>query len=164
MTLFDFKLKPIEEVEPWGEPPKQSLHWFGLTDGFYSIDTGDQRLFEFSKKVIEEEKLTEPCLEYQVVRLYEDLLDILPYALAPLPEEIVSLIKSYDKQQEWQSQVNEIYNSTENENIENTCVNAMQWLENYQLATDFLISKPQIWIFSDKNTTYIRWNFGNSEI
>ena len=40
--LFEFVLRPLEEVQPWGvdEP---TLHWFGLTDGWYWIEAGDFR-------------------------------------------------------------------------------------------------------------------------
>jgi len=30
--LFQFHLRPLEEVEPWGEN-RPVLHWFGLSDG-----------------------------------------------------------------------------------------------------------------------------------
>lgn len=31
--LFQFRLRPLEEVEPWGGE-KPALHWFGLSDGW----------------------------------------------------------------------------------------------------------------------------------
>ena len=29
--LFNFILRPLEDVQPWGSDPP-TLHWFGLTD------------------------------------------------------------------------------------------------------------------------------------
>lgn len=83
--IFEFELKPIEEIIPWGEPPKQSLHWFGLTDGKYRIKAGDEQLLnysgEYTKYCVEqfpEYSFDTTFVEYQVVRLWEDILDLLP--------------------------------------------------------------------------------------
>lgn len=47
--LFDFTLVPLDEIEPWGKPGQLSLHWFGLTDGYYWMDVGSSTLFEYSE-------------------------------------------------------------------------------------------------------------------
>jgi hypothetical protein len=40
---FRFELRPLDEVEPWGDDPP-SLSWFGLTDGWYWIEAGGHEL------------------------------------------------------------------------------------------------------------------------
>ena len=44
--LIDFTLLPLAMVQPWGRPDNLSLHWFGLTDGQYWIEVGENKLFE----------------------------------------------------------------------------------------------------------------------
>lgn len=45
MSLFEFKLKKLPDVLPWGEEPDFYLHWFGLTDGIYYMNVGNEQLF-----------------------------------------------------------------------------------------------------------------------
>lgn len=86
MTLVNFNLVPIEEVQPWGRAGSYSLSWFGLTDGQYSIHVGDSTLFEYSEHA-RAGGTTRYC-DYQVVRLYEDLMDMLPHILEPVPPSL----------------------------------------------------------------------------
>jgi len=68
---FLFELRPIEAVEPWGAIGDRSLHWFGLTDGWQCLDTTAGRLLEYAAPA----RLSGATwMEYQVVRLFEDLL------------------------------------------------------------------------------------------
>lgn len=83
--IFEFELKPIEEIYPWGESPNLSLSWFGFTDGKYRLKIGDEYLLNYSKEYTEYciEKFPEysfdtTFIEYQVVRLWEDVLDFFP--------------------------------------------------------------------------------------
>lgn len=41
--LFEFILKPLDEVARWGTA-RDSLHWFGSTDGEYWIQAGEHAL------------------------------------------------------------------------------------------------------------------------
>ncbi|HEY9907288.1 MAG TPA: DUF5984 family protein [Thermosynechococcaceae cyanobacterium] len=89
--LFDFHLRPLEEVMPWGKPPNSYLSWFVLTDGFYRLQVGSEFLFNYSDDFAERWAAqsvsvhTRSFVDYYVVRLWEDLLEILPDVLEPLP-------------------------------------------------------------------------------
>jgi hypothetical protein len=74
---FGFQLEPLEKFEPWGEGDDRTLHWFGLTSGTYWIEVGEQRLFES----VGFEGGSPECLDYQVARLHEDVLAIVPRVL-----------------------------------------------------------------------------------
>jgi hypothetical protein len=82
--LFEFTLDPVEQICPWGEPPDLSLHWFGLSLGSYWIDLGTTRLLEY---------LPLPGwpvhVDYQLARFHEDVLDILPEILEPVPSDVI---------------------------------------------------------------------------
>lgn len=86
--LFNFRLMPLELVVPWGEPGEQRLHWFGLTDGEYWVQVGADALFEYSEGVRRASGSGRYC-NYQVARLYEDITEMLPYVLDPVPTPVV---------------------------------------------------------------------------
>lgn len=89
--IFDFKLLPTDVAI------KQSgLTWFWLTDGFYWINIENQRLFELTDEVlsywgVETSNNAEKCMSYQVVRLWEDMLEILPTIIRPVPRIVHEL-------------------------------------------------------------------------
>jgi hypothetical protein len=87
MSLIEFSLRPLDEVEPWGTPPDLKLHWFGLSDGSYHFDLGDVCLLEYR------EGAGRPgYVEYQLARLHEDLVEMAPFILTPIPDAIVGLL------------------------------------------------------------------------
>jgi hypothetical protein len=88
---FNFALTPVERVKPWGHPGDETLHWFGLTDGQYWIQAGDAALLEYSTSMRELCGAPRYC-EYQVARLYEDLLEMLCHVLEPVPPSLVERI------------------------------------------------------------------------
>jgi Family of unknown function (DUF5984) len=80
MPLFEFKLAPLEAIEPWGDPPNLALHWFGLSDGSYYLDLGAARLLEYAAR-----NGWPRFVEYQLARIHEDILSMLPDVLEPIP-------------------------------------------------------------------------------
>jgi hypothetical protein len=84
--LFNFLLTPLKDVQPWGKPDRLSLSWFGLTDGEYWIAAGEGVLFEYSEHA--RNGGAHRYCDYQVARLYEDVIDMLPTVLEPIPTEL----------------------------------------------------------------------------
>ena len=97
--LFQFELRPLDQVEPWGGSADPNLHWLGLTDGEYWIQAGNHRLFEYSDAALARSRGSR-CCEYQVVRLYEDVIDLAPNALEPVPQELQRYI-ALDDSRSW---------------------------------------------------------------
>jgi hypothetical protein len=89
-----FRLRDIDKIAPWGEPAKQTLHWFALTRGSYCIDTAAGRLFERAGRVDPDEG--EPWCDYYVVRLFEDLCEIWPDVREPIPIDIADRYFAWD--------------------------------------------------------------------
>lgn len=95
---FRFGLTPLDEVTPWGE--RNALHWFGLTEGWYCIDIDDHELLRYSAHTMDLWRASvagaraHPWVDYYVVRLWEDLLEVLPHALEPVPEDLVEFMAS----------------------------------------------------------------------
>ncbi|MCE4265502.1 DUF5984 family protein [Rhodococcus globerulus] len=95
MMRFQFELVPVDEVEPWGE--NRNLHWFGLTEGWYCLDVGGVDLLRYSEQTTARRSPTDgrtvpPWAEYYVVRLWEDMLQALPYILEPVPNDLVDFV------------------------------------------------------------------------
>jgi hypothetical protein len=85
---FRFELRPLDEVEPWGDDPP-SLSWFGLTDGWYWIEAGGHELLRRSGV-----DGPRPYVDYQVVRLWEDVILLTPAVLEPVSEDLLAFIAS----------------------------------------------------------------------
>jgi hypothetical protein len=74
-------------VLPWGDPP--SRHWFGLTDGWYWIEPAATNCCAGPGSMA-----LRPCVDYQVVRLWEDITVLTPELLEPVPADLVPFIAS----------------------------------------------------------------------
>lgn len=166
MALFEFKLKPLSDVMPWGQEPKLTLHWFGLTDGIYYMNVGEDQLFRSSKEILLHWKKEWPDLDinceyvdYQVVRLYEDLLDILVDVMHAVPVELQQYIDTQKNQEVWQNKLWNIFKSTEDEEDEGLYYLATEWWNSFRrLSTSHLNNGQNIWLWRAGNTIHIRWN------
>jgi hypothetical protein len=108
--FFHFQLTPIAEIKPWGKKDDLSLHWFGLSDGRYWIQIGETEVFRYSKAILaayppQDLALAtpslDPYLDYYVVRLWEDILEIVPDILDPLPAPLVQRMEPIDQWLQW---------------------------------------------------------------
>ncbi|MCP2276717.1 DUF5984 family protein [Nocardia amikacinitolerans] len=90
MMRVRFELAPLEEVVPWGE--HRRLHWFGLTQGWYCLEVGGVELLRYAERPRNSTgdggAAVTSWVDYYVVRLWEDLLAVLPWALEPVPEDL----------------------------------------------------------------------------
>lgn len=168
MSLFNFQLHPIAEVAPFGQPPHLHLHWFGLTDGWYWIDTGSEELFRYTSVILQHWQRNSPELrsfsnldyypDYYVVRLWEDILDLLPNVLEPIPAPLAALLTS---ETEWDALYDRFVRKLESENDEETIdvyLDAMSWWRARRLSTSHLRSGPHIWFWSDGVDLFIDWD------
>ncbi|MEV4995650.1 DUF5984 family protein [Streptomyces niveus] len=83
MIRFRFGLTPVHDIQPWGGDAP-SLSWFSLTDGWYDIEADGRHLFRHGADGT--------SVDYYVVRLWEDVLDVLPEALEPVPADLVAFM------------------------------------------------------------------------
>lgn len=107
MIRFRFGLTPLAEVRPWGRPGHPVLHWFGLTDGWYVIDLGEHELLRYSERAVRRLRAvgggpSHPYVDYYVVRLWEDLLALLPAALDPVPEDLAAFVARDSSDWHWE--------------------------------------------------------------
>ena len=140
MIRFRFRLRPLADVEPWGD---RGLHWFALTDGWYWIEVDGHRLFHHPSNAD-----TGPSspVDYYVVRLWEDVLEVLPSVLEPVPADLVDHMTS--DQDAW-------YGA----GVEDAEV-ALDWYGSHFMYTSYLAASPHIlWWRSvaDRDTITVDW-------
>lgn len=169
--IFEFQLSPIEEIRPWGNAPNQSLSWFGFTFGEYRIKVGEEYLLNYSdvfanylNTEFPEYPYQTTLIDYQVVRLWEDILDILPSILEPVPEELHHFLDSgYENYSALRSLVKDWQESqivrgiSENENWK-IAEKVDFWLDERWLDSAYLSPSTQIWIWSDENAVIFSWD------
>ncbi len=157
--LINFTLAPIESIVPWGEPGNHSLHWFGLTYGEYWIQAGDAALFEYSEHA-RNAGVNRYC-DYQVVRLYEDLLDMLPYILEPVPEPLAPYI-SGESAKAWRNAYHAWCDSDDDiadaDYLGAIGDAAVAWSERRRLDSAYLSPSANIAIWSDREHVHIEWD------
>lgn len=156
--LVNFTLVPVEKVYPWGSPGNFRLHWFGLTAGQYWIRAGENNLFEYADHA-QLAGVTRYC-SYQVVRLYEDLMEMLPHILEPVPSPLVQYLSGDTASALW-----EIYYSwfDKNEGVMDhdrfwRVADACAWINARALDSNYLSPSANILIWSDAENVCFEWD------
>lgn len=155
--LFHFKLRPVANIAPFGD---NSLHWFGLTDGWYWLTAGDAELFRYSSsfQATWEEPVSEPYVDYHIARLWEDILEMLPAILAPVPTPLADRVAAEGHWMEWRSRVEVWLEEREDREAFDLWCDAVEWWNRRELNTGYLQHAPRIWLWRVGDTVNIRWD------
>jgi hypothetical protein len=169
MPLFNFSLRPIDEIQPWGTAPNPSLHWFGLTDGCYWIDAGGEELFRSSEEALAKwphDPFAGPYLDYQVSRLLEDVLSILADVLQPVPPRLQPYIRSAYAATFWRDHCRAFWGSdaTHDDGLAGRASLAEDWVNRRSVDTYYLTCGPRIWIWREAEAVTIAWDNTREEI
>lgn len=89
-----FKLKPLDDIVPWGEEPYRSLHWFGMTDGLLWIDAGESTVYEYSDAA-RRQWGDERYNDYQISRFLEDFSDTFRYVRESVPQKYYDMAERF---------------------------------------------------------------------
>jgi Family of unknown function (DUF5984) len=158
--LFNFRLTPLEQVVPWGEPGDQRLHWFGLTYGEYWIQIGAHSLLEYSEVARMASECPRYC-DYQIARLYEDVTEMLPHILDPVPTSLVRYI-SGDSGAAWSKMYTSWYAGQDpaprEDEFWDVVDAATTWIGQRTLDTGYLRPSANIRLWSDAESVHIEWN------
>jgi Family of unknown function (DUF5984) len=137
---FHFRLRLLADVEPWGG---RRLHWFALTDGWYWIEVDGHKLFHHPSNA----DTGQPSpVDYYVVRLWEDLQEMLPSLLEPVPADLVDHMTS-DQDAWYGAGVGDAEAS-------------LDWYSSHFMYTSYLAASPRIlWWRSvaDRDTITVDW-------
>ena len=152
--LFNFTLIPLDQIGPWGSPDDPHLHWFGLTDGEYWLEVGDSKLFEFSSQVQAIHGVGRYC-SYYVVRLHEDILEMVPHILEPVPPAFVPYI-SGESGRAWQATAKAWIE--ESEEYSDFQWETVLWSGRRKLDNGYITQPANIHFWSDESTVHIEWD------
>jgi len=153
VPLFEFELQPLRDVQPWGGSDAPNLHWFGLTDGRYWIKAGEHTLFEYTSCVQERYGVSRFC-DYQVARLYEDVIDLASYALEPVPKALrqyISIDETAQRDHYWTKWC-------ASEKSTDLLDHAGPWMGRRTLDCGYLSPSAHIVFWSDDDTVHIEWD------
>jgi hypothetical protein len=157
--LFQFQLQPLDQIQPWGRTEDPNLHWFGLTDGLYWIQVGHDKLFEYSSDA-QARCGVAPFCEYQVVRLYEDVIGLAPYALEPVPEDLQRYLapdESVPWNHHWIKWCESVDTVEASEDSMNMLDDAGPWIGHRTLDCAYLAPSANIMFWSDNDSVRVQW-------
>jgi len=163
---FHFPLMPIEEIPLWGSADSPSLHWFGLTFGWFWIEIDGQELFRYTQAVLNHwardypgASFALPYEDYQLARDWEDMLDMLPAILDPLPQDIALQVadgpiweRRYRQAYEWQRQEEDDTTAWE------TYYTAFSWWGQRHWNASHLVHPPRLWLWRVGDHVHARWD------
>jgi hypothetical protein len=160
---FRFELDAISDIQPWGEPGKASLHWFGLTSGRYWIETPRGEVLRYTPEIRKLWNFPFVYVDYQVARLFEDVQEHLPAELEPVPEDIATLASDPAWLERLARWIDEECSKEEGRRRWDLYEAAMSWWWQRDLDTAYLSHGPRISIWRVDDEVHFRWTTTENE-
>lgn len=167
--LFDFKFKDLKT-----SITESGLVWYWLTDSFFWLNVGDDTLFQFSDEVLVIWAKSghplptysfEKCMDYPLVRLWEDMINILPTIMEPVPIEFhklfmqpLDVIDSYSEKWEAYSRLQEQKIRYSKHGLP---FNKPFFFDNNTLHTGYIAASPKLHFWRYKDDMWFTWDFTN---
>lgn len=157
--LFNFRFTPLDKIKLWGDENDHHLSWFGLTDGCYWLHTGDSELFRatqhFSNQ-LGDQSACQVYVDYFVARFWEDILEILPAVLTPVPAPLHEKLTAANLKN-WRERVFCWLDEQKDIKLQAE-YDATEWLRVRHLRTGYLKHNPSIWFWCDEKHVYLEWD------
>jgi hypothetical protein len=106
------------------------------------------------KKAYPELDINCPYVDYQVVRLYEDLLDILADVMQAIPTELQQYVESQKSPESWEKKLWDVINSADDEETGELYSLATQWWNSRSLSAMHLSYGQNMAVESWRYHTY----------
>lgn len=142
-----------------------SLSWFGLTDGWFWIEAGEQELFRYTAEVQHYGQhypgTALPVLpheDYQVARYWEDLLEMITAILDPVPDDIAARIADRDAWQAWENAITVWRDTQEDSDNWDIQEAAMWWWYRRHWDAGHLAHPPNVWLWRTGGAVHMRWD------
>lgn len=89
-----FKLKPINEILPFGTGDNKSIHFFALTDSEYYYKINDITLLEYTSQAMKKYQVFKRFNIYYLEVLVRNLSEIMPFVIRDIPQDLYNIIKN----------------------------------------------------------------------
>lgn len=164
---FNFRLKAIEAIEPWHTTEGQAtLSWFALTDGWFWIEVAGQELFRYSRAALDfwqqqdpgTDVIPSPYTDYQVARYWEDLLQMLPVVLDPLPSDLATRVADAEGWRDWLADAERCFRACDDDSAMDRYQTAVGWWQERTWDASHLAQPPRIWLWRVGDALHIRWD------
>jgi len=170
--LFNFQLRDLKLVQPFLDAEELPyLDWFALTDGWYWMESPDgSELLRYTSAALKQWEAEFgpsdlPYVDYYVVRLWEDMLDILPDVLNPVPEPTAVRLEEPSEWLDWLARV-EVWMLDQDEADEeplNLYLQAAGWWSERMLDLSYLDDEPLLVFWRVDDHIHIYWDSLNGE-
>jgi hypothetical protein len=165
MALINFKLRHPDSVTPWGTPPGGNMHWFGLTDSEYWFQLGHVKLYEYTDEVLRHWDVHDfKCVDYQAIRLIEDLTSIFDSLVELIPDELYEIAKNhkslyefYGNSKQWLDKLSDDP-SIDIDTYYDKYDQVIEWIYSRTLSAMHLTYGPNITFFRNKDNFSIVWD------
>ncbi|MDQ2806480.1 MAG: DUF5984 family protein [Chloroflexota bacterium] len=170
MPLFNFHLRPLTDLMLGTHPDKRHLSWFKLTDGWYWLDTGSAELFKYTPEIIHRWPQISPKAPgysagdhyayYYVVRLWEDILELLPAVLEPLPPALVHKLSAQASWHGWVERTRQqwaSYGDDIEEEVMYLFADSLEWWWDRRLNSGYL-GGAGIYFWTDGTHLHSEWD------
>lgn len=155
MKLFEFELKSLDLIEPFGTKEDYHLHWFGLSDGQFYINCKGQKVFKSTEKYIQEIGSNCIYVDYFVSRFHQDLLDHMIEVLIPVSRARHHILKDQESLHKLTEDIYEKIDSTNDDIVINKYCAELENLHRGVLDCGYLQYAPQIRMWLYEKTVYI---------
>jgi hypothetical protein len=164
MSLFEFELTPVEQVEPWGAPPTQSLSWFALTEGAFRMSVGSDFLFRYTPEVLAHwgEDPASRDATYQVAAFARDSLGSVAAATALMPELFERVASDRDLRGRLLRLTNEF--AARSDEHEERAYQAWRWLGERSPWMSYLVARPQFAFVRVGDDVHVAWDNSDTTI
>lgn len=181
-VLFHFELRLLRDVMAWGPASpndarredwerRPHVNWYGLMDGWYWIDAGGAELLRYSQAELDTvarlypgelwvaRNVGVPYVDYQVAQFWQDVIDIVPDVLEPIPTWLARTLEPTGAWTEWHRRAEKaVMAALPKPEARNLLNEAGRWQRKRSLDTWYLSAAPAIWFWSDGANVHIEWD------
>jgi hypothetical protein len=125
-------------------------------DGWFWMTVGDGELFRTRERP-RERPSGFAYVDYQVVRLWEDVLELLPRAIAPVPSDIAKRLESIEDWLTWFAGFSDRLAEPATEVDADPYELAAKWATDRWLDTAYLVRGPRIFFWRTDDTMHVAW-------
>ena len=162
-SFVEFSLSPLDEITPWGHEGSLSLSWFGFSLGRYRLKFGPNYLLNYSDDAVRmiaqqyPDVYPGPWVDYQIVRLWEDLMRLVPYAMRPVPDELLPLMRLEESQ--WRRWIAHARERSEAGDLDEEEIDVVaNWRDERALDNGYLSPSSTIYFWQTGEHIEVRWD------